>query len=57
MKMVQRIFKKVLSVFINFRQPIRGTTQIWLVTHDQYGISTLVPLTSFRGETKGAVAK
>ena len=57
MKMVQRIFKKVLSVFINLLQPIRGTTQIWLVTHDQYGISTLVPLTSFRGETKGAVAK
>ena len=30
-------------------RPIRGTTQIWVVTH-QYLISALVPQTSFRGE-------
>ena len=37
--------------------PIRKTTQIWVVTHHQYGISTLVSQTSFRGETSGGVAK
>ena len=30
-------------------QPIRSTTQIWVVTRHQYGISALVSLTSFRG--------
>ena len=39
-------------------RPIRGTTQIWLVTRHQYGISSPVPpQTSFRGETSGGVAK
>ena len=34
-------------------QPIRRTTQNWLVTGHQYGISVLVSQTSFRGETSG----
>ena len=38
-------------------QPIRSTTQIWVVTHHQYGISALVSQTSFHGETSGSVAK
>ena len=33
-------------------QPIRSTTQIWVVIRHQYGIS---PQTSFRGETSGGV--
>ena len=41
----------------NLLQPIRSTTQIWVVTRHQYGISTLVSQTSFRGETSGGVAK
>ena len=32
-------------------RPIRSTTQIWVVTRHQYGISALVPQTSFGGET------
>ena len=36
---------------------IRSTTQIWVVTHHQYGISALVSQTSFGGETSGSVAK
>ena len=39
-------------------RPIRSTTQIWLVTRHQYGISSPVPpQTSFRGETSGGVAE
>ena len=38
-------------------RPIRSTTQIWLVTHHQYGISALVSQTSFGGETSDSVAK
>ena len=38
-------------------QPIRRTTQIWVVTRHQYGISALVSQTSFGGETSGSVAK
>ena len=39
-------------------QPIRSTTQIWVVTRYQYaGVSALVSQTSFRGETVGCVAK
>ena len=41
----------------NLIQPIRSTTQIWVVTRDQYGISALVSQTSFGGETSGSVAK
>ena len=39
-------------------RPIRGSTQIWLVTRHQYGISPPVPpQTSFYGETSGGLAK
>ena len=38
-------------------RPIRSTTQIWIVTRYQYGISALVSQTSFGGETGGSVAK
>ena len=38
-------------------QPIISTTQIWVVTRNQYGISALVSQMSFQGETSGAVAK
>ena len=38
-------------------RPIRSTTQIWVVTRHQYGISALISQTSFRGETSGDVAK
>ena len=37
----------------NLLRPIRSTNQIWLVTRHQYGISALVPQTSFRWETSG----
>ena len=36
---------------------IRSASQIWVVTRLQYGISALVPQTSFGGETSGDVAK
>ena len=32
-------------------------TQIWVVSHNQYGISALVSQMSFGGETIGSVAK
>ena len=35
----------------NLRQPIRSTTQIRVVSRHQYGISSLVCQTSFRGKT------
>ena len=38
-------------------RPIRSTTQIWVVTRHQYGISALVSQTSFGGETSGSVAQ
>ena len=38
-------------------RPIRSTTQIWVVTCHQYGISALVSQMSFGGETSGSVAK
>ena len=41
----------------NLIQPIRRTTQIWVVTRHQYGISVLVSRTSFGGKTSGSVAK
>ena len=41
----------------NLLQPIRGTTQIWLVTRHQYGFSALLSQTSLHGETSGGVAK
>ena len=41
----------------NLLQPIRSSTQIWVVTRHQYGLSALVSQTSFRGETSVGVAK
>ena len=41
----------------NLIQPIRSTTQIWVVMHHQYGISAFVSHTSFGRETSGSVAK
>ena len=38
-------------------QPIRSTTQTWGVMIHQYGISALVPQTSFCPETSGGVTK
>ena len=35
----------------NLIQPIRSTTQMWVVTRHQYGISAPVSQTSFGGET------
>ena len=32
-------------------RPIKNTTQIWVVTRHQYGISALISRTSFRGKT------
>ena len=41
----------------NLIQPIRSTTQIWVVMCHQYGISALVSQTSFGRETSGSIAK
>ena len=38
-------------------RPIRSSTQIWVVTRHQCGISALASQTSFCGETVGGVAK
>ena len=38
-------------------QPIRSTTQIWVVTRHHYAISALVSQISLGGETSGSVAK
>ena len=35
----------------NFLQPIKSTTQIWVVARHQYGISALVSQTSFVGKS------
>ena len=41
----------------NLIQPIRSTTQLWVVTIHQYGISALFSQTSFGGKNSGSVAK
>ena len=41
----------------NLPQPIRSTTQIWVVRRHQCGISALISQTSLRGETSGGVVK
>ena len=41
----------------NLPQPIRSTTQTWLVTHHQYGFSALVSQGSIHEETSGGVAR
>ena len=37
----------------NLVQVIKSTSRIWVVIRHQYGISALVPQTSFRGESSG----
>ena len=46
-----------LNQISNAARPIRSTTQIWVVTRHQYGISALVSQMSFGGETSSGVAK
>lgn len=41
----------------NLLQPIRNTTQAWVVTRRQYGISTLIFEVAFQGETSGGATK
>ena len=41
----------------NLLQLIRNTTQAWVVTRRQYGISTLIFQMAFRGETSGGAVK
>ena len=41
----------------NWLQPIRSTTQIWVVMHHQYGISALVSQVSFGREASGSITK
>ena len=38
-------------------QPIRNTTQIWVLMRHQYGISALISQTSLGGETSGSIVK
>ena len=38
-------------------RPIRSTTQIWVVTRHQFGISALVSQMSFGRETSVSIAK
>ena len=46
-----------LNQISHMAQQIRSTTQIWVVTRHQYGISALVSHTSFHGDTSGSVTK
>ena len=46
-----------LSQISYVARPIRNTTQIWVVTRHQCGISVLISQTSFGGETSGSIAK
>ena len=48
---------KTINQISHAARPIRGTTQIWVVTRHQYWISALVCQTSFGGETSGSVTK
>ena len=47
----------LLNQISHAARPIRSTTQIWVMTRHQCGISALVSQTSFGGETSGSVAK
>ena len=46
-----------INLWCGTTNQIRSITQIWVVTHHQYGISALVSQTSFGKETSGSVAK
>ena len=52
----QPTFSDATTDFI-LLQPIRSTTQIWVVTRHRYGISAHDSQEGFRGETSGGVAK
>ena len=41
------------QISMQHNHAIRNITQIWVVTHHQYGISGLVSQTSYGGETSG----
>ena len=41
------------QISMQHNHAIRNITQIWVVTHHQYGISALVSPMSFGGETNG----
>ena len=49
--------EKSFWLIANLLHLIGSTTQIYVVTRHQYGISAIVSQTSFRGETTGSVAK
>ena len=38
-------------------RPIRSSTQIWVVTRHQYGISAVASQTTFQRKTSGGIAK
>ena len=46
-----------LNQISHAERQVRTTTQIWVVTHHQYGISALISQTSFGEETSGSIAK
>ena len=45
------------QISLQHNHAIRNITQIWVVTHHQYGISALVSQKSSRGQTSGGIAK
>ena len=55
-RVTNQIWIVLLIGYIN-QNPIRSTTQLWVVTRHQYGISALISQTSFRGDTSGDVVK
>ena len=46
-----------LNQISHVAQPIRSTTQIWVVMHHLCGISALVSQMSFGGKTSGSITK
>ena len=46
-----------LNQISHVARPIRSTTQIWVMTCHQYGISALISQVSFGGETSGSIPK
>ena len=46
-----------ISYWLSLLRPIRGTTQIWVVTRHQYEISALVSQSTICRETSDGVAK
>ena len=56
-KWAQKLLTLYLDLGSHTAQPIRSTTKIWVVSHNQYGISALISQRSFCGETSGRVVK